>query len=876
MKVIHKLVLVVAVGALLTACGSEPGAQNSAVTEQGKSVQATKRLGSAVTQSTNTETVYLQKLGEVRSTSQFAVHKDSLEKEYLLRGHAIPQNSTPTGSGLKSRIVAFRKYGNSLYMLQSNQGHLIADDLPQELILAEFPILREEQGGDLYVIDFNTGMRNAFVGRDWWGSDYAGVTVTNPFQRLKAAISVIPESSNNGASNYFRQLLQTEPDDKGNVSIIEFNYVIEPYQANPDFKPFRQAPRGSFRNFGYFESQPLREPVTGKPILLASKWDVSKPIVFHISANTPEHIVPAVREGILYWNRAFGRDVVQVKMAPKGVTAPAEGYNMVQWVKWDNAGFAYADANVDPRSGEIKQANVYMTSAFATDWDEKLPRLMRELNEGTESDSHQHSSASAGLDRFRSFCQYNSAEKFDAFVTQVLTTPGLSEEQVAKVRNDYVMEVIAHEVGHTLGLRHNFAASLATNLNEKDRQQYFNRYVQSVGRSFDTDIRTTSSMMEYNTLIEGNLMANLYTQLPDFVLDYDRLAIENLYIKKIDEKNATLPLFCTDSGADKVMGCARFDYGDNFAHYKKDTARSLVTKGVTSRLLSRMLMAKTRKDAGLRESVQEYPLSAKEHALAYGKALTEVLELMRAGTSFLKIEKAVQSSPLNLDSDRAVLHQKYLEQSLFDAADSGNLAAMINSGVVAKPGQLSEAWMTKAESLLGLPPYSEGFSGTEKELIKARLQPFYTDLEKYLATVTLHTVASGIVATNPKDQFRLQEGEWMYRLEDAIAGAVTTAVTATSGEQLQGTFDGKPVTVPQFTHQERTRKLAKVLLSRNPSLEINDWLFALKPELKQQLEAIRKPLAEAHKDFFSTQSFSKMSRPLRQWAITENAIFSGL
>ena len=58
-------------------------------------------------------------------------------------------------------------------------------------------------------------------------------------------------------------------------------------------------------------------------------------------------------DGILYWNHAFGKDIVEAKKAPAGVTAPDADYNVIQWVPWDNAGFAYADDLMDPHDRPV-------------------------------------------------------------------------------------------------------------------------------------------------------------------------------------------------------------------------------------------------------------------------------------------------------------------------------------------------------------------------------------------------------------------------------------------------------------------------------------------------------------------------------------------
>ena len=113
-----------------------------------------------------------------------------------------------------------------------------------------------------------------------------------------------------------------------------------------------------------------------------ARFDLSKPLSFHYSANTPELYVQAVKDGILYWNRAFGTNIIRAEKAPEGVTAPDPRYNIVQWVPWDNAGFAYADILLDPRSGQSQHGQAFMTSVFALAGKARaraLLRIMRDI-----------------------------------------------------------------------------------------------------------------------------------------------------------------------------------------------------------------------------------------------------------------------------------------------------------------------------------------------------------------------------------------------------------------------------------------------------------------------------------------------------------------
>src|ERR1019366_9112102 len=65
--------------------------------------------------------------------------------------------------------------------------------------------------------------------------------------------------------------------------------------------------------------------------------------------------------------------------APDGVTAPDAQHNLVQWVPWDKAGFAYADVLVDPLNGESKHGQAYMTTAFTYGGKARARGLLRAM-----------------------------------------------------------------------------------------------------------------------------------------------------------------------------------------------------------------------------------------------------------------------------------------------------------------------------------------------------------------------------------------------------------------------------------------------------------------------------------------------------------------
>lgn len=149
-----------------------------------------------------------------------------------------------------------------------------------------------------------------------------------------------------------------------------------------------------------------------------------EPIVYYLDPGTPEPVRSALLEGARWWNRAFEaagyKNAFQVKMLPDDVHPLDVRYNVINWVHRSTRGWSYGSSVVDPRTGEIIKGHVLLGSL----------RVRQDylIAEGL---------LSPYIDGF-------SREENDPMLKMAL----------ARIR-----QLAAHEVGHTLGLAHNFAAS---------------------------------------------------------------------------------------------------------------------------------------------------------------------------------------------------------------------------------------------------------------------------------------------------------------------------------------------------------------------------------------------------------------------------------
>jgi len=414
---------------------------------------------------------------EVADQFLLAIPKSGFGQDYLFSASMIPQGGSPTSHGLAGKIVRFELFPDGVDMYESTKGLVVTEDLPARRLLASFTIVRQD--ADHVVVDFNRGMRQVFT-QSW--TDGGELDLEQHDTMLEVPDSRVFEMRQENGQLVIRQSIQirSRETDQDVESRFEARYFIAPYQTGNFAGKEPNVVDNRYER--YFETEGQLETGTGRVSSRVDRFDLKQPIVFYYSANTPPEYVEAVKDGILYWNLVFGKEVVQAKPGPAGVTAPDAKYNIVQWVPWDRAGFAYADLLVDPRNGESQHGQAYITSAFSFLGKARARALLRAMEEiaAPKKDDKKGTAVQLGVPFL------NSAECCDmdpqVFARQManglqdlLASDELTDAAVLRASQDYVREVVAHEVGHILGLRHNFAGSLAATLTNQELNDWFSR-----------------------------------------------------------------------------------------------------------------------------------------------------------------------------------------------------------------------------------------------------------------------------------------------------------------------------------------------------------------------------------------------------------------
>ena len=216
----------------------------------------------------------------------------------------------------------------------------------------------------------------------------------------------------------------------------------------------------------------------GTPAAAGALCTPKKPIVYYIDTNVPEEYRPAMIAGVNRWTKAFEaagfKDAIRAEILPDSVDPEDIRYATLRWSTSDEPGYgAIGPSIVDPRTGEILDADLLfeanMVQGFRYDWGVRSTAAQA-VNAMFQTPVDEHGRE---LGEMASLGAELSAQ--GELLRTVLAAKGEinpNDPVPMEFVNQAITWVTMHEVGHSLGLRHNFRSSADTPLDKLHDAQW--------------------------------------------------------------------------------------------------------------------------------------------------------------------------------------------------------------------------------------------------------------------------------------------------------------------------------------------------------------------------------------------------------------------
>ena len=345
------------------------------------------------------------------------------------------------------RVVYFSVAGDKLLLIQPNLRYRSTSDNPLEQrsikgafaksVLFGFPIVETLE--DAYIINLTP-----FLLQDTHG-------VSKRLKQLKEGTYKIDKSRSAVYLDRTRafpknieldMMLTFTGESTGNMlrSVTPSPDAVTVHQhhsfvalPDSDYSPRAFDPRAGVNAMTYYDYTTPVSTSTKKQVVYrhrlekknptAAISEAVKPIIYYLDNGTPEPVRSALLEGGVWWNQAFEsigfKDAFQVKILPDDADPLDVRYNVIQWIHRSTRGWSYGSSVADPRTGEIIKGHVSLGS-------------LRIRQDFMIALGLTEAPFAAGDDK---------------------------SDQALELALARIRQLSAHEIGHTLGFAHNFAAS---------------------------------------------------------------------------------------------------------------------------------------------------------------------------------------------------------------------------------------------------------------------------------------------------------------------------------------------------------------------------------------------------------------------------------
>ncbi|MBI4239044.1 MAG: zinc-dependent metalloprotease [Deltaproteobacteria bacterium] len=482
----------------------------------------------------------------LRVRNQSLVLRKSFLGHRLLLLPAMAESTIRSPSLNSARLVHFSRVGSTLQLILEQEGRTMRTMDLTGLTLASFAIESEDTETLTFrfaanaLHDFFVAMlsNESAKSKEWIGG-------TPPWPRVTGAYVQASVAGPNWVSveQVISYLITNGVDEQGTVALdAELHRVVMRFTFwDPEESTYVTKEDLVNDHFGYFNTT-WRVPGVAAPRRLARRFDPSRPVTFYLSANTPLQYRQTIRDAVLQWNTVLGENFLHIADAPPSVRAGDPRYPLILWLEDTTIDYAFGSAQASPLTGQVLTALILLpTGRFSPRWvDYQNPALPDAATSDYEA---------VGLsDTLLCAERRASGGWLDIAAT---SADGRRDEQIVlwELKN-----VVTHEIGHVLGLRHNFAASLDSQIALAEDDADFTAWL--AGTRATDAAQPSSSIMEYLSLRDTVRMT-----APGV---YDWLAVANLYDRPLPQPEwADVPFhFCTDDDAfTDTTDCQKFDGG---------------------------------------------------------------------------------------------------------------------------------------------------------------------------------------------------------------------------------------------------------------------------------------------------------------------------
>ena len=504
-------------------------------------------------------TVYTKDQQILVDLKQSQLNQDFLMLSSIARG--VSQGLVLGGMTWGDEVLwSFRKVGDKIQVLRKNVKFKAKPGTPEatavklaysDAVLYALPILTDTNGGHL------VDMTRIFLSDD----EMIGrmLSATFVFDRSTIAnVKAFPKNVEIDVAGVYSRDPSNEsdavPDPRGMQVMMHYSISQLPQTG--------YRPRKADDRIGYFltVTKDFSDNSDDQHFVrYINRWDLQKldpsaklsppkdPIVFYLEKTVPVNLRPIVRAGIEDWNKAFEKlgfdNAIEVRQQRDDDTWDPEDvqHNTFRWITAE-AGFAMGPSRTNPLTGQILDADIIFDASFLRSWrttyENFTPASVGALL-GDDSAVNGLKAVQLPGGRRHTDCRLTQGmQQQTGFAAAIFAAQGLTEKR-AELPEEYLSqalkEVVMHEVGHTLGLRHNFKASAWKTLAEMEDAAKANE-------------PTVASVMDYspvNIVPAGIKQPAYYTTT---LGPYDYWAIEYGYKPITGDENAELAKIAIRSG----------------------------------------------------------------------------------------------------------------------------------------------------------------------------------------------------------------------------------------------------------------------------------------------------------------------------------------